>query len=137
MPVAEARTSFRAMIDLAGAPEPVHKVEDRAPPLGPAPRVYTPAGPSPKPGLVYFHGGGWVLGSPDTVDAPCRRLANASGCVVISVDYRLAPEHHFPTPLDDCYTATKYVAEHAADFGVDPSASPSAAIARGATWPPV
>ncbi len=100
-------------------PENVAKIEDRSVPGGPRVRVYTPAGPCPKPALVYFHGGGWVLGAPETIDVPCRRLANASGCVVVSVDYRLAPEHHFPTPLDDCYTATRYVAEHAAELGVD------------------
>ena len=115
MPVDEARKAFVGMVALAGPAESVAKIEDRTCPAAPRVRVYTPAGPGPKPALVYFHGGGWVLGSPETIDVPCRRLANASGCVVVSVDYRLAPEHHFPTPLDDCYAATRYVAEHAAD----------------------
>ena len=119
LPVEEARKRFVAMSELAGPPEAVDKVEDRTLPGGTRVRIYTPAGPGPKPALIYFHGGGWVLGSPETIDAPCRRLANASGCVVVSVDYRLAPEHHFPKPLDDCYAATAYVAEHAASFGVD------------------
>jgi acetyl esterase len=119
LPVAEARKNFLAMRELAGPPEAVEKIEDRAIPDGPRVRIYTPAGPGPKPALVYFHGGGWVLGSPDTMDAPCRRMARASGCVVVSVDYRLAPEAHFPKPLEDCYAATSYVAGHAASFGVD------------------
>jgi acetyl esterase len=117
--VNDARKQFLGMNELAGAPEAVEKVEDRLLPGGPRVRIYTPAGPGPKPALVYFHGGGWVLGSPETIDGPCRRLANASGCVIISVDYRLAPEHHFPIPLDDCYAATSYVAGHAASFGID------------------
>ena len=119
LPVEEARRQFVGMGELAGPPEAVDKVEDRTLPGGTRVRIYTPSGPGPKPALVYFHGGGWVLGSPATIDAPCRRLANASGCVVVSVDYALAPEHHFPKPLDDCYAATAYVAGHAASFGVD------------------
>ena len=134
MPVEEARKAFLGMVELAGPPEAVDKVEDRTLPGGPRVRVYTPAGPGPKPALIYFHGGGWVLGSPETIDAPCRRLANASGCVVVSVDYRLAPEHHFPMPLDDCYAATRYVAEHARSSEWTPGGSPSAATAPGATW---
>ena len=119
LPVEEARKRYLAMCELAGPPEAVDKVDDRTLPGGTRVRVYTPAGPGPKPALIYFHGGGWVLGSPETIDAPCRRLANASGCVVVSVDYPLAPEHHFPKPLDDCYAATAYIAGHAASFGVD------------------
>jgi acetyl esterase len=117
--VAEARERFLGMRELAGPPEAVDKVEDRTLPGGLRVRVYTPAGPVPKPALIYFHGGGWVIGSPDTIDAPCRKLANASGCVIVSVDYRKAPEHRFPTPLEDCYAATRYVAEHADEFGAD------------------
>ena len=69
---------------------------------------------------MFFHGGGFVLGGLDMPDRTCRALANDSGCVVISVDYRLAPEHQFPAAADDAFAATSYVAEHAADFGVDP-----------------
>ena len=119
MPVVEARKAFLGMVALAGPAEEVAKIEDRTLPGGPRVRIYNPTGPNPKPALIYFHGGGWVLGAPETIDVPCRRLANASGCVVVSVDYRLAPEHHFPAPLDDCYAATRYVAEHAAELGVD------------------
>ena len=119
LPVEEARKRFLAMTELAGPPEAVDKIEDRVLPAGPRVRVYTPVGPGPKPALIYFHGGGWVLGGPETIDGPCRRLANASGCVVISVDYRRSPEHRFPAPLDDCFAATRYVAGHAAEFGVD------------------
>jgi putative heme-binding domain-containing protein len=117
--VEEARKRFVAMCDLAGPPEAVDKVEDRILPGGTRVRVYTPAGAGLKAALVYFHGGGWVLGSPETIDAPCRRLANASGCTVFSVDYRLSPEHHFPKPVDDCCAATAHIAKHAASFGVD------------------
>jgi len=84
-------------------------------------RVYTPlsATGSVLPGLVFFHGGGFVLGDLDTHDDLCRCLANESGCRVVSVDYRLAPEHPFPAAVDDCFAATQYVAAHAAEFGID------------------
>ncbi len=108
----------------SGALPPLASVEDRAIP-GPAGplrvRVYAPEGSGPRPGLVFFHGGGFVLCSLDTHDGQCRSLAHASGCVVVSVDYRLAPEHRFPAAPEDCWAATKWVAEQAADFGIDPA----------------
>jgi acetyl esterase len=70
---------------------------------------------------VYFHGGGWVTGNVDAYDPTCRSLANAAGCVVVSVDYRLAPEHKFPAAPEDCYAAVQWVAASAAEFGGDPS----------------
>src|SRR5579885_966619 len=104
--------------------EPVAKVEDRTIP-GPAGeipvRIYTPEGSGPFPVLVFFHGGGWVICNLDTHDGSCRNLAKGAGCVVVSVDYRLAPEHKFPAAVEDCYAATKWVAEHAASFNGDPS----------------
>jgi acetyl esterase len=119
----QAREMIVQMRDLAGEPESVAKVEDRtiSSSNGTIPvRVYTPEGTGPFPVLVYFHGGGWVIGSIDTIDAPCRSLANRSGCVVVSVEYRLAPEHKFPAGPEDCYAATRYVAQNAAEFNVDP-----------------
>ncbi|HEY4941921.1 MAG TPA: alpha/beta hydrolase [Rhizomicrobium sp.] len=85
-------------------------------------RVYTPleAPQGALGGLVFFHGGGFVIGDLDTHDDLCRCLANGSGCRVVSVDYRLAPEHPFPAAVEDCFAATKFVAEHASDFGIDP-----------------
>jgi len=84
-------------------------------------RVYRPDGAAvPAPVVVFFHGGGWVLGSIATHDATCRGLANRTGAVYVSVDYRLAPEHPYPAAPEDCYAATCWVADHAADLGVDP-----------------
>ena len=99
--------------------EDVHEVRDLAD--GPVPcRLYRPS-PSPDlPLLVYLHGGGWVVGNLDTHDEPCRSLANASGCAVLSVQYRLAPEHKFPVPLDDCVAALRWAYEHAGELGADP-----------------
>jgi acetyl esterase len=71
------------------------------------------------PVVVFFHGGGWVLGSIASHDALCRRLCNSSGCLVMSVDYRLAPEHKFPAAVDDCFAATEWVAAHASELGGD------------------
>jgi acetyl esterase len=72
------------------------------------------------PVLVYYHGGGWVRGTLDTHDELCRSLAAGAGCLVVSVGYRRAPEHPFPAPLEDCYAATEWVADHAAALDVDP-----------------
>ena len=104
--------------------EDVASVEDlEVPgPDGPLPvRVYRPDGAAvPAPVVVFFHGGGWVLGSIATHDATCRGLANRTGAVYVSVDYRLAPEHPYPAAPEDCYAATCWVVDHAADLGVDP-----------------
>ncbi|XP_078693357.1 arylacetamide deacetylase-like [Branchiostoma floridae x Branchiostoma belcheri] len=72
-------------------------------------------------GLMWFHGGGWVLGSIDECDGQVGRIANRTGAVVVSVEYRLAPEHKFPVPFEDCLTATQHFLQHAAEFGVDPT----------------
>jgi acetyl esterase len=105
-------------------PPAVAKVEDRAIP-GPAGelpvRIYTPASDAPRPVIAYFHGGGFVFCSIDTHDGTCRRLANATGAVVMSVEYRLAPECRFPAATDDCYAATVWAYEHAEELGADPS----------------
>ncbi|WP_180960360.1 alpha/beta hydrolase [Neobacillus cucumis] len=119
----EARltTDFSA---LAGVPEEVGKVEDRKipGPDGEIPvRIYTPDGEGSFPALVYYHGGGWVIGNLDTVEVPCRMLANRANCVVISVDYRLAPEHKFPAAAEDSYAAAKWVVENAASIQIDPN----------------
>ena len=120
----EAReTRNPVFIDLGGPPEEVSKVEDmKVPgPAGEIPvRIYTPRGSGPFPALVYFHGGGWVICNLDTHDAVCRRLANRASCVVVSVDYRLAPEHKFPAAAEDAFAATRWVAENARIIDVDP-----------------
>lgn len=82
-------------------------------------RIYTPEAGAPLPILVFFHGGGWVLSSLDTHDKLCRSLARAAHCLVISVAYRLAPEHKFPAALEDAYAATSWVARHARDIQGD------------------
>jgi acetyl esterase len=85
-------------------------------------RAYRPAGgegSDPLPVVVFFHGGGWTIGSVDDYDPIARRIANASGALVVSVDYRLAPEEPHPAAVDDCWAATTWVAEHAGDLGGD------------------
>ncbi|MDE0865182.1 MAG: alpha/beta hydrolase [Rubripirellula sp.] len=102
--------------------EPVARVEDRnvAGPHGDVPvRLYWPQTEGTPPVLVYFHGGGWVLGSLETHDAICRALTNAAQCMVVSVDYRLAPEHPFPCGLEDCQAAVRWVRSAADELGVD------------------
>lgn len=106
----------------AGTPEPVAQVVNRTIP-GPAGeipiRVYTPAGSGPFPALIFFHGGGWVICDLDTHDSLCRSLCNGAGCVVVSVDYRLAPEHKFPAAVDDAIAATRWIADNARKLGID------------------
>jgi acetyl esterase len=82
-------------------------------------RCYTPAGSGPFPALIFFHGGGWVIGDIDTHDGICRSLANAGGCVVANVDYRLAPEHRYPVAAEDAFAATRWVAAQGVRIGVD------------------
>ena len=122
MSVAQARELILGMVALAGEPESIARIENRTVP-GPAGqipvRIYTPVGTAPFPVLVYFHGGGWVIGNLDTHDGICRSLANRVGCLVVSVDYRLAPEHPFPAAPEDCYAATRWLAEHAGSLGGD------------------
>ena len=120
----QARAKMMALVAARpAAPPEVYSVEDRAiaGPHGAIPiRVYTPAEASTPMGiLVYFHGGGWVLGNLETHDVLCRNLANGAGCIVIAVDYRLAPEHKFPAAPEDCYAAAKLAAANAAALGGD------------------
>jgi acetyl esterase len=122
--VADARQLIKTSVAaLAGEKELIKNVEDRRipGPSGTIPvRIYTPEGEEPLPVLVYFHGGGWVLCNLGTHDSICRSLANLAGCIVVSVDYRLAPEHKYPAAVEDCYAATCWVAENATAIGGDP-----------------
>jgi acetyl esterase/lipase len=124
MTVDGTREMLQMMIAARGTPEPVAAIEDRLIP-GPAGdipiRVYTPQRSGPFPVLVFFHTGGWQVGNLDSQDPLCRRLTNVTGCIVVSVDYRLAPEHPFPVGLQDSYAATQWVASHASEFQGDPS----------------
>jgi acetyl esterase len=105
---------------LNGPPAPVAAVADRRVP-GPAGelpvRIYTPEGEPPFPIVVFFHGGGWVVGTLDTYDPLCRALAAATPAVVVSVDYRLAPEHRWPAAVEDAYAATEWASRNAAALG--------------------
>jgi acetyl esterase len=127
--VVRAREMVKAMLAARSQGEPVANVEDRMIP-GPAGeipiRIYTPRGNGPFPILVFFHTGGWQVGDLDMQDPMCRRLTNLTGCIVVSVDYRLAPEHPFPAAPEDCYAAIQWVATHAEQFQGD-----SARIAVG------
>jgi acetyl esterase len=118
MPVEQARATYKAVVaDCALKPEPVASIVDKAIPgsAGDIPvRIYTPEGNGLFPLVVYFHGGGWVIGDLEVVHGLCTVLTNRAHAVVVSVDYRLAPEHPFPAAVDDCYTATKWVADNAA-----------------------
>ncbi|MBV8720240.1 MAG: alpha/beta hydrolase [Chloroflexi bacterium] len=123
VPAPQAREAFAARpLPPAG---PIHRVENRLIP-GPAGaseipvRIYHPSNAAQLPVLVWYHGGGWVLGTLDLSEHTCRELANAAGCIVVSVDYRLAPEHKFPACPDDCEAAYYWALDNAASFGGDP-----------------
>jgi acetyl esterase/lipase len=122
--VAERRLGLVELMKLGGPETPVGGIEDRTlpGPGGPlAIRIYTPldSNAALMAGLIYFHGGGLVAGSIATHDSIARRLANAGGCRVISVDYSLAPEHPFPAALDEALAAVTHIGAHAASFGID------------------
>ncbi|HXQ59250.1 MAG TPA: alpha/beta hydrolase [Acidimicrobiales bacterium] len=110
-------------LDHAAPPADVSSVDNETIPGPGGPiriRVYRPRAEEAVPVVTYFHGGGWVIGDIDTHDGTCRTLCHRTGAVVVSVDYRLAPEHRFPAALDDCEAATAWVADHARHLGGDP-----------------
>ena len=123
--VEERRRGLAELMKLGGPERAVARIEDRTlpgpggPPLGV--RIYTPldARSDRLPGLIYFHGGGLVAGSVATHDSIGRALADSGACRVVSVDYRLAPEHPFPAALDDALAAVSYIGANAAEFGID------------------
>lgn len=123
--VAERRRSLEQLLSFGGPGRPVASVTERtiAGPGGALRlRIYTPAGApdgQPLPALVYFHGGGFVAGTLDTHDGICRSLTAACNCLLLSVDYRLAPEHPFPAAVEDAVAATGWIAAHAAELGID------------------
>jgi acetyl esterase len=125
IPVGEMRAAVRAASTAIPFPQvTLASIDDRTIP-GPAgdiaARLYTPEGSGPFPVVVYFHGGGFVVGDLDTHDMIPRGLAAGASAVVVSVDYRLAPEHRFPAAPEDCYAATCWAAANASDFGGDPA----------------
>jgi acetyl esterase len=116
----EARIVSEGIIPLAGEGAEVASQVERE--IGGVPAaVYTPHGEGPFPVLVWIHGGGWVICGLPHYHAVCRDLAAAAGCIVVSLDYRLAPEHKAPAAVDDCLAATGWVLEHADELGGDPT----------------
>ena len=116
MPPQEARKLFESLTDHLGEAPPIRRVEDRTVDETIQVRIFS-GRESPTPAVMYFHGGGWVLGNVRTHDALCRRIAKNSGCMVVAVDYSLSTEHGYPVPLQDCIRATRYVAENAQQIG--------------------
>jgi acetyl esterase len=153
----EARDAYmKSRAVLQPEPEDVAEIRELSCP-GPsndiALRHYRPLGANASdrlPGLVYYHGGGWLLGGLDSHDGICRSLANGARCAVLSVDYRMAPEHKFPAAVEDCAAATRWAAEHGEMLGIDPRllavggdsaggnlAAVMALMARDGTLPPL
>jgi len=136
LPVDVARTQYEARVALMASPAEIAEVRERTID-GPGGRlrirIYTPHGTGPFPLLVFFHGSGFVLCSLDTHDGMCRNLCAGAGCVVASVDYRLAPEHKFPAGIDDRLYATRWAAAHAAELGANPMRVAVAGDSAGAT----
>jgi acetyl esterase len=123
MPPADARVATDAMLSAFAELPELASVEDRGIP-GPAGeipiRVYTPEARVAQPIVVFFHGGGFVIGSLNSHDGLCRTLAGRVPAIVVAVDYRLAPEHPFPAAAEDAYAAVRWVADHARELGGDP-----------------
>jgi acetyl esterase/lipase len=120
LPIEEVRASFRALWSpsITGDPVEVASVEDRTLDTGAVRvRVFTPEAEGPRPIMMYFHGGGYVKGGIVETDAICRRLARTTGNIIVSVDYRLAPEHPYPAALDDAYHCSLWAYENAGALG--------------------
>jgi len=124
IPAAEARRHYRetrAALRPSAPDLALVRDLDAAGNAGPIPlRLYRPA-EGELPVFIYFHGGGWVVGDLDTHDVICRQFARLAQAAVIAVDYRLAPEHRFPAAADDAWSATTWIAAHAAELGIDPT----------------
>jgi acetyl esterase len=134
LPVEEARRNFDADFEAVGPGEDVREVRDLRVPVAGAEipvRLYRPS-PGRLPGVVYFHGGGFLLGSIESHEAVTRALANASGAVVVSVGYRRGPEDRFPTAHEDAYAATAWVHERADDLELEPGRLAVAGDSAGA-----
>jgi acetyl esterase len=121
----QAREQYAQRVKRAEIKESIHRTEDRRIP-GPGSdipiRIYWPRAARAGelfPVLMWFHGGGFVIGDLDTHDSACRLLANQADCMVVAVDYRLAPEFKFPAAVEDCYAATRWLALHASEIGAD------------------
>jgi acetyl esterase len=116
--VRESMIAFPKLdVPLAGIADRTIPGADGAVPV----RVYTPQGTGPFPAIAYFHGGGWVVGDLDTQDGIARGLCHEAGAVVVSVHYRLAPEHKFPAGVNDCWAAVKFLADHGGEINADPA----------------
>src|ERR1700694_257648 len=123
MPVESPREMQAAAQAMFLGEELPAKTEDRTIPAGPKGklelRIFRPAATEVAlPVIMYFHGGGWVLGDADTYDRFVREIVNGAGAAVVFVEYNRAPEERYPVPLEECYAATKWVAEHAGEIGV-------------------
>jgi acetyl esterase len=119
----EARESMRTRTAALGPFDEVAAVADHRVPVDAGEitvRVYSPGGRGPHPAVIFYHGGGWVIGDLYTHDGICRSLTNAAGCVVASVDYRLAPEFRYPVAVDDSSAALRWVVASASQLGIDP-----------------
>ena len=123
--ITKLRAGMEAVFGKSEVPESVEVSERMVPGTENAPdvrvRVYLPRerGGVPGPGILYIHGGGYILGSPEMTDASCVEMAMELGASVVSVDYRLAPEHPYPAPLEDCYAALRWLSENAAELCAD------------------
>lgn len=119
--IEQSRSMLAGMRPLAGEPERVAHVQDLLIPGSPdiPARLYVPDGDRPVPIVVYFHPGGWALGTYEDIDTPVRALVNRSGCAVLSVNYRLAPEHKYPAAVDDAYAAVKWASRNGEQYGFD------------------
>ena len=122
VPIYRARELQLPVPEVVGIPEPIHSVEHRyfVGPTSYLPlRIYRPNDKKNLPAMIFYHGGGWVMGTLDSYEQFCRSMANKLEAVVIAVNYQKAPEHPFPTPFNDCYATLKWVVANADQLGID------------------